>query len=98
MFLDKFADKLKAKYDERQELKQLEQDAYQKEKCIVDADRINEKRIEAEQKGIDKAHKKSSGFGERLDRAAERMKESNTQKETKSEEMPSMIKIGSLNE
>ena len=93
MFIDKFADNLKAKLDERKELKQIEHDAYQAEKCIVDADSINEKRIEAEQKGIDKANKKkSSGFGDRLDRAAERMKESKT--ETKQKEMPSMIKFG----
>lgn len=91
MFIDKFADWLKAKWDEYKELKEIEREAYQKEKCVVDADAINEKRINAEQKGIDKAHKtKSSGFSNRLDRAAERMTESKPQ----NEEVPSMIKFG----
>lgn len=93
MFIDKFADRLKAKLDEHKELKQIEREAYQAEKCIVDADVINDKRVKAEQKGIDKANKKkSSGFGDRLDRAAERMKES--KQETKQKEVPSMIKFG----
>ena len=93
MFIDGFADWLKAKWDEYKELKQIEREAYQKEKCVVDADVINDKRIKAEQKGIDKANKKKSGgFGDRIDRAAERMKESKTK--TQNEEVPMMIKFG----
>ena len=101
MFIDKFADKLKVKYDEYKELKQIKDEAYQKEKCIVDADVINEKRIKAEQKGIDKAHKKKSGgFGDRLDRAADRMKESKAIRQNdfktdqQNEDVTSMIKFG----
>jgi hypothetical protein len=94
MFIDRFADNLKTKLDERKELKEIEREAYQKEKCIVDADLINDKRIDAEQKGIDKAHKKLGGFGARLDRAAERMAE-NKNKTVKSDtDVPSMINFG----
>ena len=94
MFIDKFADKLKLKLDERKELKEIEREAYQKEKCIVDADSINDKRIDAEQKGIDKAHKKTGGLGGRLDRAAERMVENKKKTVDNDTDIPSMINFG----
>lgn len=66
--------KLKERHDERIILKQIEKDAYQREKVIVDADSINDKRMEAEQKGIDKAHTPSSTFSERLELASKKRK------------------------
>lgn len=92
MFIDQFADNLKKNYYERKVLKEIEKEAYQKEKCIVDANKINQIRIDAEQKGIDKAHKSSGGLGAMLDRAAKRMKGPKQKSEVK--EMPSMIKFG----
>jgi len=94
MFIDKFADYLKAKLDERKVLKEIERESYQKEKCIVDADSINDKRIDAEQKGIDKAHKKPGELSARLDRAAERMGENKNKTVNKDTDIPSMINFG----
>jgi len=94
MFINRFADKLKTKLDERKVLKEIEREAFQKEKCIVDADSINDKRIEAEQKGIDKAHKKSRGFGGRLDRAAERMGDNKKKTVKNDDSIPSMNNFG----
>lgn len=95
MFGDRFADKLKAKLDEYRELKQIEREAYQAEKCIVDGDLINDKRLKAEQKGIDKAHRTSGGLRARLDRAAERMAENKSKKKKDDGGKVDMITFGS---
>lgn len=94
MFLDNLVDNIKVKLDERADIKRIEREAYQKEKCIVDADTINDKRIEAEQKGIDKAHKKAGGLSARLDRAAERMANHKKKTVKKDVDIPSMINFG----
>lgn len=93
-FVDNIADKLKFKLDEHKELKRIERDAYEAERCIVSGDDINDKREAARQKGIKKAQKQSGGFGARLDRAAERMKQNKTGTSNENDAIPSMISFG----
>ena len=93
--VDNIADKLKFKLDEHKELKRIERDAYEAERCVVSGDNINDKREAARQKGIVKAQNRSGGFGARLDRAAERMKQTKSGTSSKNDDAPSMITFGS---
>lgn len=92
--VDNIADKLKFKLDEHKELKRIERDAYEAERCVVSGDNVNDKREAARQKGIKKAQKQSGGFSARLDRAAERMKNNKTKTAGKNNDVPSMIYFG----